>query len=385
MEGSTGIPQFSNLRAVYDYMKIKDTQNQGFIAKGQATTEKDKNLFKAADRNYWIFGGDDKLTPVEIIESQRAQLGLSEDDMAHIKRTTELIEMLRSDDRSVQMEAVDILGREGRFAIDTVIFALNDRSAYVREVAVRTLGKIDTQKSRDMLVSIFHAPNNPLREEAMRALVEVKKDERTLRVLIEACKSPEKNIRLHALRALANSKSYLIDKPLRAATQDPDEDIQDAANRSLANIQKLSPGERRKRHEEEQEEPQNDPHKAAGFYPNYVDSLAESIKNMAPSQEPLPPKTPKTLEQAWIMDLKSSNPESRIVAARGLGYTKKNKAAAQALIQAIKDPEPQVRIAVAEALGKIGYRKSIEVLKQATTDPDEGVRFMAKRSLKKFE
>jgi HEAT repeat protein len=222
-------------------------------------------------------------------------------------------------------------------------------------------------------------------EEAIRALVDVKKDDRTLKVLIAACGAPEKNIRLHALRALANSKSDLAAPALKLASLDTDEDIQYEANRSLASIQKLSPSERRKHHEEEQEAPQNDPHKAAGFYPSSIDTLAESIKNTGPSQAPRP-TAPRNLEDAWIDDLiKSSNPESRIVAARGLGYTKKNKAAAQALIQAIKDPEPQVRIAVAEALGKIGYRKSIEVLKLATKDPDEGVRFMAKRSLKTFE
>jgi HEAT repeat protein len=235
-----------------------------------------------------------------------------------------------------------------------------------------------------MLVSIFHDTLSPLREEAVRALVDVKKDSRTLKVLIAACGAPEKNIRLHALRALANSKNDLAIPAVKLASLDTDEDIQYEAKRSLASIQKLTPSERRK-HKEEEEEPQNDPRRAATFHSSYIDTLTDSIRNIGTTQEPLLPKAPKNLEQAWIDDLKSANPESRIVAAKGLGYTKKNKAAAEALIKAAKDPDVHVRLAVIEALGKIGYRKSMAVLKLATQDSNSEIRSAAKKSLAIFQ
>jgi len=71
-----------------------------------------------------------------------------------------------------------------------------------------------------------------------------------------------------------------------------------------------------------------------------------------------------------LQQLKSSNPDLRIKAARSLGSAKQRRAV-PSLIKLLKDENPQVRLAVIEALGAIGHYASAEPLAAALSTPSK--------------
>lgn len=90
-----------------------------------------------------------------------------------------------------------------------------------------------------------------------------------------------------------------------------------------------------------------------------------------------------------IKELSNKDPKVREIMALTLGRIgPEAKPAVPALTKALEDNRPRVREATAWALGRIGHAEApvIDALeKLAKGDPDEGVRYMAKKALEKLK
>lgn len=140
------------------------------------------------------------------------------------------IESLASDpDATVRAEAAEILGAAGQAALTNVLAAIDDDSELVVEAAVTALGEIAAPSTVVQLIDLARGHDDKLVREAAIAALGSIADARALPLLLEAAEEGPPQIRRRAIVALSVFKGAKVDATLRAALEDRNPMVREAA------------------------------------------------------------------------------------------------------------------------------------------------------------
>lgn len=264
----------------------------------------------------------------------------------------EQIAALRDDDWAIREEAAIRLGclKDAR-AVDPLVSTLRDRDRSVRDAAVGALASIGPP-SVVALGACLSDPELSVQEAASAILASLA-DERVFDPLLDALRSPDWIVRMHAARAVGRLKNPRSIPSLFPLLQDPVKTVREEASSALASLGETA-----------------------------IPSLVEALTH-----------------QDWLV---------RLHAVESLGKTRSRKAVGPLLstlsddadsavredaIRAlgdIGDPEavdtlfavlnrPELRTLAVEALGRIGDRRAVPILINIVTGthPPEGTRTVA--------
>lgn len=236
----------------------------------------------------------------------------------------EQIAALRDDDWAVREEAAALLGRlKDPRAVDPLVSILRDSDRSVREAAIGALVSIGTP-SVPALGACLADPELSVQEAASAVLASIA-DMGVLDQLLEALRSPDWIVRMHAAKALGRIKEPGSARSLAPLLQDNVKAVREEASSSLAAI-------------------------GDSAIPLLLESLAH---------------------QDWLV---------RLHAVEALGKTKSPDAVAPLLATVFNDADSAVREDAVRALGTIGHPHAVEFLGTVmTTEP--GLRTVAVEAL----
>jgi len=142
-----------------------------------------------------------------------------------------LIDMLRSDpDPSVRRQCAETLGRSDLDVCVELEAALLDSDTTVREAAVNALGEIADPRSVDALIAAAAAEDNDkmIREAAVASLGAIG-DERAVTTLLDLIETGPPQVRRRCVPALSVFEGEAVEAALRAAAQDRNPMVREAA------------------------------------------------------------------------------------------------------------------------------------------------------------
>lgn len=236
----------------------------------------------------------------------------------------------------------------------------------LREDAIHAMSAISLEEARPFLLRLVRLdPDENVRTAAAVCLARLA-DPQTLPAFVDAARADHPELRLAVARSLV-AFGEAARPTLQALERDEDEEVREAATRSLRNLLtgRRPPGE-------EPLPPEPELGDAELVAVDLVASNAEDFHPiehaplyLASSWEPLQ-------VQEWL-----THPQSdvRSNACLLLGNMPALPGPARdRLVQVLHDPDSGVRWSAAKALGKLRHPASLEYLLEATADPDKDVR-----------
>lgn len=261
-----------------------------------------------------------------------------------------LLRMTREfyDDEPCGQSAAYVLGEiADPRALNTLLFAMQSPVYEVAQMAAEALNKLG-DVAISPLVKTLGSPNSSLRDHACRILR--RKGPSAIPVLLEAFPNAKQAyMRADIIEVLGSCEDKRVLELLRAALNDPDEDVREAAAFALAEEGDASGIELLL------EIPPRDHH------PNYA---AEALANLGElAFEPL---------VLALADMQRQ-PHVRVNAATALGQSGDLRAV-KPLLTALRDESTEVCSAAAEALGKLKARSAVEPLLEALESDSASLR-----------
>lgn len=132
-------------------------------------------------------------------------------------------------DDAVRAEAAEILGAAGETALPALLAALDDASELVVESAVTALGEIAAPSTVTRLMDIARGHDDKLVREAAVAALGSIADPQALPLLLETASEGSPQIRRRSIVALSVFEGDEVDAVLRAALDDRNPMVREAA------------------------------------------------------------------------------------------------------------------------------------------------------------
>jgi len=143
----------------------------------------------------------------------------------------ELIKTLSDPDPDVREYAAGALGNIGDKRAEKPLMDMLKKDEERRYVAAWALGEMDAREAVGLLVQMLAVHNDALQKESTRALIKI--GENSVDALIAALKSPDRDTRKFASRALGVIKDNKAEPALIEALKDPDDQVSAAAALAL--------------------------------------------------------------------------------------------------------------------------------------------------------
>jgi len=235
----------------------------------------------------------------------------------------EQIAALRDEDWAIREEAATLLGslKDPR-AVDPLVSILRDRDRSVRDAAIGALTSIG-EGSVAAVGACLSDPELPVQEAASAILASIA-DERVLRPLLQALRSPDWIVRMHAANAVGRIKNAQSIQPLISLLRDDVKTVREAATSALAAIGETA-----------------------------ISALVEALRH-----------------QDWLV---------RLHAIESLGQTGSPQAVEPLLSTLANDKDSAVRQDAVRALGQIGDPRAVDGLVTVVHEP--GLRTLAVEAL----
>ncbi|HJR43213.1 MAG TPA: HEAT repeat domain-containing protein, partial [Gemmatimonadaceae bacterium] len=148
-----------------------------------------------------------------------------------------LVPLLRDQDRETREKTAWALGEiESADAVQGLSAAVRDSEASVREMAVWALGEIESQTAVEPLTAALEDSAIGVRRRAVWAIGEIDGLSSAPRALIAALTDGDREVRLHAARALGEIADPASVSALATAARGEDEQLRRAAAEALAEI-----------------------------------------------------------------------------------------------------------------------------------------------------
>jgi HEAT repeat protein len=146
----------------------------------------------------------------------------------------QLINSLNNENIDVRKNAASALIKIGEPAVDMLINALENENWRVRWHTAEILGEIKDDRAVKPLINALKDENNGVISNSIIALCEI--GEPAVKILINALKSSEWQVRWHTAEILGEIKDDRAVKPLTDALNDENSDVQRAATKALERI-----------------------------------------------------------------------------------------------------------------------------------------------------
>lgn len=270
------------------------------------------------------------------------------------------IPLLKEDDYSIQLKAINALTKIGKPALKPLIDNLNTEDPVFKIAIIETIGKIGKNEALGPLLNLVNDKDSSVRMKVAEALGNIK-DKRVIEPLISLTKDKDSWVRMTAVEALGKMKDPRIVEPLISALKDEDSWVKMKALEALKDIK---------------EQRALDPIIALLRDKNASvrTRAAEALGSF---------KDPKAVPDL-IEGLKDEEADVRMRSAEALGNIR-DKRAVKPLIASLKDEDWTVRLRSAEALGKIGDLSAVKPLIEALNDKEWTVRSSAADALGKLK
>ena len=277
--------------------------------------------------------------------------GLSEDPMLAVK----VAKLLRDRFWQVREKAAWALGKLGnKSVVPELMKVLGATDAIVRKRILDTLGNVGDEEAAEK-----EKEENPLVVRKAAALALARLSPETLAdPLIQAFDSPNENIKVAALGGLGNMKVQSAAQLVLDALKNPESKIRKAAITAAGKLR----------------------------LKDAIPALMELTEdgNWAVRLETVIALNHLKAEgsfQVLCARLKDSRPEVRRVAAMAVGNTRREEAQ-EFLVPLLKpDQPPAVRRAAITALAGLNATDSLDLISEALTDQDEGVKGDASKAI----
>ncbi len=147
-----------------------------------------------------------------------------------------LLQALKNDDRAIRLNAAKALRKlKDPEAVELLIAALEDESAYVRLNAAKALGSIKDPEAVIPLIEALEDGNVYVRKNAVWSLGRIK-DQMAIEHLIEMLNDRNPEVREAVVWAFRMMKDPLVISPLITVLEDEEEKVSDSAVEALEEI-----------------------------------------------------------------------------------------------------------------------------------------------------
>ena len=304
-----------------------------------------------------------------------------------------LADLLRDEYSTVRTAAIQALRDMGSpQAVGPLTDVLADKDPEVRRAAIDALGEIASPKAVDALTIALKDKDERAKVSAAKALGEIG-DARAVPALADALKDTDPQVRQAAARALGRTGDPQALKPLLTALRDQDWNVRAGATESLSSCLRANPvpwvfDELVAMTEGPDAAVALRPLTAFGEKASPV--FLQALKNADPKVRAAVAVAVADIPVPYVMEalldvlVKDPAPQVREAAAAAMGYFRSPRSQA-ALLAALKDTHPPVRATAARALGWTGDDKAVDPLTAvAEKDPDQEVRYAARKAIKDF-